>query len=113
MKEFTCIICPRGCILQIDDNQNVTGAFCPRGREYAIREITNPVREITSSIRVYNRPFTLVSVKTSAPVPKNKIFEVMAEIDKLITVAPTMIGQIVKQNILGLNVDIVITKKID
>lgn len=112
MKELTCIICPRGCRLTIDDNNNVSGNFCPRGKEYAISELTNPVRTITSSIRVTNREDTLVSVKTSGPIPKGKIFDVMKEIDKLGVEAPTEIGQIAKKDILGLGVDIIITKNI-
>jgi CxxC motif-containing protein len=54
-----------------------------------------------------------VSVKTTKPVPKDKIFEVMKEIDKLSVAAPTKIGDIVKKNILGLDSDIIITKNID
>ena len=92
---------------------NVTGNFCPRGKEYAVSELTHPVRTITSSIKVTNREYTLVSVKTTKPVPKDKIFEVMEEIDKLSVEAPTRIGDIVKKNILGLDSDIVITKNID
>lgn len=113
MKEFTCIICPRGCHLVVDDNMNVTGNTCPRGKEYAISELTNPVRSITSSIRVNNREDLLVSVKTSGQIPKGKIFEVMEEINKLSVSAPTHIGDIAKKNILGLGVDILITKEIE
>lgn len=113
MKELTCIICPRGCRLTIDDNQNVTGNTCPRGKVYAISEMTNPVRTITSSVRVINRENTLVSIKTSGPIPKAKIFEVMEQINKLSVSAPTHIGDVVKANILGLGVDILITKNIE
>ena len=113
MKELTCIICPRGCHLKIDDDMKVTGNFCPRGVQYAINEMTNPVRTITTSIRVTNREDTLVSVKTSNPIPKGKIFEVMDEINKLKINAPTKIGDVVVKNILGLDSDIIITKNID
>ena len=113
MKELTCIVCPRGCRLHVDDDMNVTGNFCPRGKVYAISELTNPVRTITTSIRVSNRPYTLVSVKTTNPVPKEKIFDVMKEIDKISVEAPVHIGQIVKTKVLGLDSDIVITKNLD
>ena len=99
MKELTCIVCPRGCRLKVDDNMVVTGNSCPRGEKYAINELTNPTRTITSSIRVNNRPYTLVSVKTDKPVTKDKMFDVMKEIDKL--------------SILGTDANIVITKDID
>ncbi len=113
MKELTCIVCPRGCRLKVDDNMEVTGNACPRGKMYAINELTHPTRTITSSIRVSNRPYTLVSVKTDKPIPKDKMFDVMKEIDKLTVEAPTMIGQVVKANILGLDSNIIITKNID
>ena len=113
MKELTCIVCPRGCRLKVDDNMVVTGNSCPRGEKYAINELTNPTRTITSSIRVNNRPYTLVSVKTDKPVPKDKMFDVMKEIDKLSIDAPTRIGQVVLTNVLGTDANIVITKNID
>ena len=113
MKELTCIVCPRGCRLKVDDNMEVTGNACPRGKMYAINELTNPTRTITSSIRVSNRPYTLVSVKTDKPVPKDKMFDVMREIDKLSIEAPTRIGQVVLANVLGTDSNIVITKDID
>ena len=113
MKEFICIICPRGCQLKVDDNMNVTGNFCPRGKDYAISEITDPRRTITTTIRVINREDTLVSVKTSAPVPKGMIFKVMEVIDTLSINAPCKIGDIAKANILDLGIDILVTKEIE
>lgn len=113
MKEFTCIICPRGCQLKVDDNLNVTGNTCPRGKEYALSEISDPRRTITTTIRVNNREDTLVSVKTSAPVPKGMIFKVMDAINSLSISAPCKIGQIAQGDILGLGIDILITKNID
>lgn len=112
-KEFVCIVCPRGCHLVVDENMEVTGNACPRGKVYALSELTNPVRMITSSVRVSNRVDTLVSVKTSAPVPKGKIMEVMDIINSLSVEAPTHINQIIKKDVLGLGVDLLITKNID
>ena len=97
----------------VDDQMNVTGNFCIRGKQYAVSELTNPVRTITSSVRVNNREDLLVSVKTSGSIPKGKIFEVMEKINTLSVSAPTKIGQVVCANILGLGVDIIITKNID
>lgn len=112
-KSFVCIICPRGCLLTIDDEMNVTGNTCPRGEAYARSEVTNPTRIITSSVRVNNREDTLVSIKTSAPVPKGRMLEVMEEINKVSVSAPTHIGDVVIKNVLGLDVDIIITKNVD
>lgn len=112
MKEFTCIICPRGCRLVVDDKQNVSGNFCVRGKEYALTEITHPMRTLTSSVRVINRKYTLVSVKTNAPIPKELIFKAMELINKTFVTAPINIGDVVISNLLNTGVDVVITKNL-
>ena len=81
--ELTCIVCPMGCTLTVTQDEegkilSVTGNTCPKGAEYAINECTNPLRTVTSTVRVSNRKDTMVSVKTAAPVPKGKMMEVMA-----------------------------------
>ena len=79
-KDMTCIICPRGCALKVEiENENITvsGNSCPKGKQYAIDECTNPTRTVTSSVRVENLEDTMLSVKTENPVSKDKIFEVM------------------------------------
>ena len=93
-KELTCIICPRGCTLTVNienSNVSVSGNSCPKGEQYGINECTNPTRTVTSIVRVANREDTMVSVKTSIPIPKDKIFEVMGEIRKVSVEAPVKI----------------------
>lgn len=113
MKEFTCIICPRGCRLKIDDDLNVSGNACPRGALYALEEIKNPTRTITSIVRVSNRKNLMVSVKTDKPIPKKLIFKVMDEINKIKVNAPVKIGDIVINNVLKTGSNVVVTKNID
>jgi CxxC motif-containing protein len=113
MKELICITCPRGCHLQVDDNLNVTGNMCPRGAMYAKAELTHPVRMVTSTVKVSSKEECRVPVKTKDPIPKELIFKVMEEIDKVEIKAPVKIGDVVIANILGTGVDIVATKNID
>ena len=111
-KELTCIVCPRGCRLKIDDDLNVTGNTCPRGAIYAKEEMTCPKRMITSIMRVKNREYTMASVKTSVSVPKDKIFDILKEIEKVSLMAPCHIGDIAIKDVLGTGSDIVVTKEI-
>lgn len=112
MKELVCICCPRGCILSVDEKGNVNGNFCPKGKEYALEEINAPKRILTTFIRLSNRKDTMLSVKTSGPIPKDKMKEVMAFINPLKVKAPIQIGDIIASDILGLGVDLVATKNI-
>ena len=113
MKEMTCIVCPRGCHLVVDDNMNVTGNSCPRGKAYAISELTHPTRMVTSTVRVLNRENMVVSIKTSEAIDKDKVFDVIKAVNELGVMAPCHIGDVLIKNIFNTNVDILITKNID
>ena len=112
MKEFICIVCPRGCHLKVDDDMNVTGNTCPRGKVYALNEITNPTRMITSTVAIESTELHRVPVMTSKPIPKGKIFDVMNEINKVRAKAPVRIGDVIIKNVLGLDSDIIATRDI-
>lgn len=113
VKEMVCIICPRGCSLKVDENNVVTGNTCIRGEKYAISELTNPVRTLTTSVRINNREDTLVSVKTDCAIPKGKIFELMKLINQVSISAPCNIGDVVLEKPLGIDCRVVVTKNID
>ena len=113
MKELICITCPRGCHLSVDDNLNVTGNFCPRGVAYAKAELTHPVRMVTSTVEVVSSSEARLPVKTKDPIPKELIFKVMEEINKVSVKAPIKIGDVIIKDILGTGVDIIATKNID
>lgn len=112
-RNLTCIICPKGCPLVAEINGNevkVTGQTCPKGEQYAIDECTNPVRTVTSIVRVTNLEDTMVSCKTENPIPKDKIFEVMKIIRSTTVEALVRIGDILCDNVLGTRV--IATKEI-
>lgn len=112
MKELVCIVCPRGCRLSVDENLNVTGNACNRGPKYAIDELTNPKRMLTSTVKVIDGEINLVPVVTKNPIPKDKIFEVMNEINKIKIKAPVLVGDVIISNVLNLGVDIVATRDV-
>ena len=113
MVELICITCPRGCHLQVDENLNVTGNMCPRGAMYAKAELTHPVRMVTSTVAVESEIEARLPVKTKDPIPKELIFPVMEEIEKVVIKAPINIGDVVIKDVLGCGVDIVATKDIE
>lgn len=110
-RDLICIICPRGCSLCADIQENqvtITGNACPKGQEYAKQECINPVRTVTATVRVSNRHNTMASVKTTAPVPKGKVMEVMKILRETQVEAPIAIGDSILKNVFGS--DIVATK---
>ena len=114
MKELICIVCPKGCHLKVDEENGyaVTGNSCPRGEAYGKAELIHPTRVVTSTVRCSGGSRPRCPVKTNAPVPKDKIFEVVAALDAVDLQAPIKIGQVVIPNVCGTGADIVATKNI-
>ena len=116
-REFVCIICPNGCRIKVEyegtNIKNIRGDECPKGKDYVKNEITNPLRVFTGSVLIENGNFSLVSVKTSVPIPK-KYLKKIGEITLRIKVeAPVAIGQIIASNLFNKNIDLIATRKIE
>ena len=115
-NEIICISCPLGCYLTVNHNQNkvknVIGNRCSLGLNYAKKEILNPERTLTTTVKVSNGNLPLVSVKTSQPIPKNKIFDAMKLLAKIKIDAPVEIGEKIIQNIFDTNANVIATKNI-
>jgi Uncharacterized protein with conserved CXXC pairs len=111
MKEFTCIICPNGCHITIDDHGEIKGYSCPRGLAYVKQESTHPLRSVTSTCRVINsKEYRVVPCKTATAVPKELIFDVMKEINKVNVSLPVHIKDVLIKNVCNTGVDVIATK---
>lgn len=101
IKKLTCIECPLGCEIEVEvDGENiksVTGNTCPRGKRYAINEITCPKRVITSTVRLVSGG--VVPVKTSQPVSKANLFDVMERVNEIKCFDSVKIGDIILKDI--------------
>ena len=109
MKELICIICPKGCIIT-QEGDNVTGYTCKRGRDYAIKELTNPSRVVTSTVKISGAALRRLPVKTNGEVPLKLVKEAVRVLDDVTMVSPVKEGDIVSGNILGTGVAFVATR---
>lgn len=116
-KELTCIGCPMGCLVSVELEDGaigeVSGNSCPRGKEYAEKELTHPERTLTSTIPVDGGELRMVPVKTAHDIPKDKIFEAMAQVRKMRLNAPVQSGEAVVKNIAGTGIDIIATRTVN
>lgn len=113
-KEMVCIRCPLGCMLTAVRQENgevaVTGNTCPRGAEYAVNEMTDPRRTVTTTVRIKGKKDAVVSVKTAGDIPKDKIMECIEELRPIELEAPVHIGDVALANTAGTGVDVVVTR---
>ena len=113
MKEFICIECPKGCRLTVDDDLNVTGNTCNRGKVYAINEITCPKRIVTSTVVIESKIVSRMPVMTENEIPKEKRFDVIKALDSVRLKAPVKCRDIVLEDVCGTGVNIIATRTIE
>ena len=115
-RELICIGCPLGCPLTVEmkgtEVVSVTGNTCPNGDRYARKEVTDPRRTVTSTVRVLGGSLPVVSVKTAQDIPKNKIFDCMQELATIRVKAPVQEGYVIVSNIANTGVSVIATKEI-
>lgn len=111
-----CIGCPLGCPLTVEMEGNevksVAGNTCPRGDAYAKKELTNPTRIVTSTVRVAGGKLAMVSVKTESDIPKGKIFDCVKALKDVEVTAPVKIGDVIVENVAGTGVNVIATKNV-
>ena len=114
-RELTCIVCPMGCQMTAELVEgkvvSVTGNTCPRGKQYAIDECTNPMRIVTSTVRTVSGG--VVAVKTDRPIPKAKMRECMEEINRACVALPVRIGDVIIKNVVETDACVVATTNIE
>ncbi len=113
-RDLICIVCPMGCHISVKTDGSsivsVTGNTCPRGEAYARKEVTNPERTVTTTVRVANRP-QMLSVKTASDIPKNRIMDCIAALKDISVNAPVHIGDVILEDAAGTGVNIVATRE--
>lgn len=112
MKQLVCIGCPRGCRLTIEEKDGefiVSGNSCPRGKAFAVSEMTMPKRTICSTVKTLFPDVPVLPVRVSDDIPKDKIFDVMREINAVTLTERIGRGDAVIKNVLGLGVDVIAT----
>ena len=112
-RELICISCPLGCHLSVDaENKTVEGNTCRRGEIYGLNEVINPVRVITSTVKIEGASLPVVPVKTNGAIPKNLNFEAMKVINEVVATAPVKVGDIIVKDILGTGIDVVAARSL-
>ena len=116
-RDLICIACPVGCRLEVEYDENnrqpdkikVTGNRCPKGEIYGKEEILSPKRVVTATVEIDSRLQPRLPVKTSAPIDKNLIFDLLKFIYRLKIKPPVRIGDTIVRNFKNTGVDVVAT----
>ena len=115
-KELICIVCPRSCHLTAEhdgENWNISGNMCPRGKVYALQELTDPRRVVTAVIPCRNSLQELIPVRTDQPFPKKEIASLLNRLYKISAAAPVKTGDVIWENVDNSGINIIATESRD
>lgn len=109
---LVCIVCPNGCRLTVTidgEDITVTGQKCPKGKTYAIAEMTEPKRSVTTTVRTVFEEAPVLPVRTNGEIPKDKIFDLMKLLDGFILNKRIKRGEAILRNVFDSGVDVIAT----
>ena len=104
-----------GCALRVEirgEEITVQGNTCSQGEKYAKAEVVNPMRKLTSTVRLTGGAIGRVPVKTASEVPKGRMFDCMEEIRAAQAAAPVHVGDVLIRNCAGTGVDVIATRDV-
>ena len=105
---MVCLVCPKSCLLSLTENNG-----CARGLEFAKKELTDPERMLTSTMRLDRGVLPLVSVRSDRPVKKNELRALIQQLDSMVVPAPVSSGQILVSGLGENKVNIMATRTIE
>jgi len=112
-KTIKCIACPIGCDISVEYDDitkeviSFTGNECQRGAKFIKEEIKSPMRLLTTTIQTDSKEHPRIPVRSSVPVPKEKIMEMAREVKKIKVELPVKAGQVLFKNIMDTGADII------
>lgn len=112
MKALTCIVCPKGCRIECrpkDGAYIFSGNGCKKGVDYALAELTQPMRTLCTTVRCAIPGTPAIPVRTSKPIPKGRMMDLMRALSEVIIDKPLGIGAVIVPAICGLDCDILCT----
>lgn len=114
-REMVCISCPIGCRLTVSlegDAVRVSGNQCPRGEVYGTEEMLAPRRVVTATVATDSAVVPRLPVRTTGPLPKEHIDELLNHAYKMTVALPVKRGQIIIGDVMGTGIDLVASRDV-
>jgi len=113
-KHFTCVICPIGCEIdvQLEDGNVVSmeGNKCEKSEEFVLQELKEPMRILTTTVRIKGAKWAMLPVRTDEPIPRRLLFKVIEELANIEMQAPVKVSDVIIGDIAGTGANIVATR---
>ena len=113
-KHFVCVVCPIGCEIDVvhDGSKIISmeGNKCERSEEFVSQELIEPMRILTTTVRIQGSRWVVIPVRTNESVPKRLFPRIMRQLRRVKLQAPVNMLDVVVRDVLGTGVNIIATR---
>ena len=113
-KHFICVVCPIGCEIDIvhDGSKIISmeGNKCERSEEFVSQELIEPMRILTTTVRIQGSRWAVIPVRTDKSVPKRLFPSMMRQLRRIKVQTPVNMLDVVVRDVLGTGANIIATR---
>lgn len=103
----TCVCCPRGCTVTVDEAGSVSGNGCRNGAAYALQQVGAPARRVTGEVRIHGAAVDRCPVKMDRPVSPDRLSDVESALRALEVEAPVYVSQVLLRDVCGTGANVI------
>ena len=113
-KHFVCVVCPIGCEIDVvhDGSKIISmeGNKCEKSEEFVSQELIEPMRILTTTVRVQGSRWPVIPVRTDKAVPKRLFPRIMKQLRRIKLQAPVNMLDVVVRDIAGMGANVIATR---
>ena len=113
-KHFVCVVCPIGCEIDVvhDGGKVISmeGNECKKSEEFVNQELIEPMRILTTTIRIQGARWAVIPVRSDKAVPKRLFPQIMKQLRRIELQAPVNMLDVVVKDIVGTGANIIATR---
>jgi CxxC motif-containing protein len=113
-KHFVCVVCPIGCEIDVvhDGGKIISmeGNKCEKSEEFVSQELIEPMRILTTTVRIQGSRWPVIPVRTDKAVPKRLFPRIMRQLRRINLQAPVNMLDLVVGDVLHTGVNIIATR---
>ena len=113
-KHFVCVVCPVGCEIDVvhDGGKIISmeGNKCEKSEEFVTQELIEPMRILTTTVRIEGSRYPVIPVRTDKSVPKRLFPRIMRQLRRIKLRAPVNMLDVVVRDITGTGANVIATR---
>jgi CxxC motif-containing protein len=113
-RHFVCVICPIGCEVDVihDGGKIISmeGNKCKKSQEFVRQELIEPMRVLTTTVRIQGARWPVIPVRTDKSVPKRLFPRIMRQLRRIELQSPVNMLDVVVKDVVGTGASVIATR---